>query len=253
MVVATRQGGKTWIFAFLAWWLALTRPKTLAAIVCPDQAKGETLIERVRDVSDKDPNRPPLEPDNTQAKGLPNDSIIRGLPGTVKGVVSKTAQMLVFDEAGLIGRPLYRAATPMQAAVKAPWTFAISSAWWKDGWFWEEWDHGTAFRKVLVRAAYDIRDRRIIDAEPEGAFRKKWAARGVAAFYSPTPTREYLEQELLRHPEWVIRQQYFCEFQEMQDKALPPEMVERMFNDAVEARRLGGDTATLSDIPGRRV
>jgi hypothetical protein len=251
MVVATRQGGKTWLFAALAWWLGMNRPNTLAAIVCPDQAKGETLIERVRDVSAKDMQRPKLDPDNTEAKGLPNGSIIRGLPGTIKGVVSKTAQMLVFDEAGLIPANLYRAATPMQSAVENPWTFAISSAWYKDGWFWDEWDKGTAFRKVLVRAAYEVRDRQIVDAEPEETFKARWAEKGVTAFYSPTPTREFLEMELSRHPEWQIRQQYFCEFQEVENAALTPEAIASLWAQGIKSRVR--QTPTDSGIPARRV
>lgn len=252
IVVATRQGGKTTLFASLAWWLCKHYGNTLAAIVCPDQAKGEKLIERVQAIADMDPVKLRLEPDNTEAKGFPNGSIIRGFPGTIKGVVGSTAKMLVFDEAGLSPVALYRAATPMQAAVDRPWTFSISSAWWKSGWFWDEWDKGTSYKKVLIRAAWDIKAGQVIPAEPEKRFADRWKERNVTAFYSPTPTREYLEMEVARHPEWVIRQQYMCEFQEIEDGALSPADVQRMWSDAVQPRRIGAEN-NVGSIPGRKI
>jgi hypothetical protein len=112
---------------------------------------------------------------------------------------------------------------------------------------------GKGFVKVLVRPPLDIEDSRIVDLTEIQRARivTEWKDKGVHAFWSTTPTREYLEQELSRHPEWVIRQQYLCEFQEVQDQALSPEMVEQAFQDG-GGRKIGGESF-LSDGEGRRV
>lgn len=234
MIVSTRQAGKTFAIAGKAFHTARKIKRSLSAVVCPDQDKSKTLVSRVAMIARNDESVGGFEPDNTEEKGLANGSIIRGLPGTVKGVVSHTAKLLVFDEAGLVPRDLYDAATPMQAAVDDPWTFAISSAWWKRGWFWEEWNEGTAWKKILVRAKWDIKDGRIVPAMPEEEYRAMWKERGVTAFYSPRPTKQFLEFELTQHPESTIRQQYFCEFQEIKGSVFTDAWITQAFTTDVK-------------------
>lgn len=262
MMVAARQVGKTHGIGGLAYHIAKTVPGSLGAIVCPDQDKSKTLISRTKMIGDRD--GAVWAPDNTEELGL-GESRVVGLPGTVKGVVSRSAKLLVFDEAGLMlgtqGRELYAAATPMQAHVENPLTFAISSAWWQEGWFWDEWSEGTAYRKVLVlpRWTLDPNRRRIIPVEKTDAeLRKEWRAKGVEAFYADTPTKTFMEQELERHPEYYMRQQYLCEFLEKQskvfqsvwfDKALTDE-VEPLFGSVEEAGAAEEEGSIMADVLG---
>lgn len=247
MVVAARQVGKTQCFGGLAYFVARTVDFSLSAIACPDQDKSKTMIKRVKEVGRKEDTV--WEPDNTEELGLGGSRIL-GLPGTVKGVVSNAAKLLVFDEAGLmlgqIGRDLYSAATPMQGHVEQPLTFAISSAWWQEGWFFEEWDHGSAFRKVLVRPKYDMVKREIVPALiPEEEFKKQWLAKGVNAFYSDYPTKEFLEAEMKRHTERHMRQQYFCEFLERQGKIFTSAWIDKAVTKEVKPLFSGPVEPTL--------
>ena len=222
LIVATRQAGKTSVFAALSYYLAENVPGSLAAIVCPDQAKSETLIRRVREVAG-----PAMEwePDNTQELGI-GSSRIKGLPGTIKGVVSNTAKFVVFDEAGLSPRDLYEAATPMQSAVERPWMAAISSAWFMDGWFYDAWDSGTGWLKIMVRCQWDIEDGEVVPfANPERFAAEMMAERGVMVFYSPTPTKQFIEAELCRHTEQQVKQQYCCTFLPLGAAAFGPDWI----------------------------
>lgn len=246
MIVSTRQAGKTFCIGGKAWHTGRSIPRSLSAIVCPDQDKSKTLITRLAMIASKDENFGAFATDNTEEKGLHNGSIIRGLPGTVKGVVSHTAKLLVFDEAGLIPRILFDASTPMQAAVEDPWLYAISSAWWKEGWFWEEWNEGTTWRKIMVRAKWDIKNGEIVRAMPEDEFRAMWAERGVVAFYSAYPSKRFLEFELTQHSESTIRQQYFCEFQEVQGRVFTDEWIRSAYDS--EVKPLHSDTAVDEEV-----
>ncbi len=235
MVVSTRQAGKTWLLSALAYYHARRHSRSMGAVVCPDQDKAKRVIERVEVQKIADIGSPAFLTDNSEEKGLWNGSIIVALPGTIKGMVSRTVNFLAFDEANLVPRMLYGAATPTQAAVLEPWTYATSSAWWKSGWFWDDWDKGTGgWTRVLVRAKWDIVDRKIVPYLPEAEFKAIWAQKGIHAFYPDTPTKEYLELELTRHPENTIRQQYFCEFQDVQGAVFSDEWITAAFTSTVK-------------------
>jgi hypothetical protein len=209
----------------------------VCAVVCPDQDKSERVIERVNEIKATDTaTTQAFDPSNQKEVGMPwSGSTIKAMPGTVKGVVSHTVKCLIFDEANLIDRTLYGAATPTQAAVQQPWTWALSSAWWQDGWFYDDWVKGTGgWTRILVRSKWDIKDGQIIPYIPEREFRAMWAEKGITAFYSETPSREFLELEMTRHPEKTIRQQYFCEFQPMSGNVFSSAWIEKVFTKDVE-------------------
>lgn len=254
MIVSTRQAGKTFLAAGKGYSIASTEHGSVSAVVCPDQDKSKRVIERVTSIKQSDTaTTMAFDPDNREEVGLPwaGNSTIKAMPGTVKGVVSHTVKCLIFDEANLISRTLYGAATPTQAHVEAPWTWALSSAWWKDGWFYDDWTNGTGgWTRVLVRARWDIKDRKVVPYLPEEEFRAMWAEKGVHAFYSDYPTREFLELELTRHPERTIRQQYFCEFQSLEGAVFSEEWIQSAFTRDVKPlfNRNGGSHPGLKGL-----
>lgn len=254
MILSTRQAGKTWLAAGKAYHIATTEKASVSAGVCPDQDKAKRVIERTELIRCSDPGAPTFDPDNTEEVGIVRTgSIIKALPGTIKGVVSHTVKFLFFDESNLTEQYLYIAATPTQAHVDEPWTWALSSAWWKRGWYYDDWTKGTGgWTRVLVRSRWDIKNHRIVPYIPEAQFKAEWKERGVYAFYSDTPTKEFIELELTRHAEEWIRQQYFCEFQDTENAALSPDDISRMWSTSVEHRKIGSKTA-VSDIPGRKI
>lgn len=254
MIVSTRQAGKTFLAAGKAYSIASMEPGTVSAVVCPDQDKSKRVIERVTAIKQSDEaTAGPFDPDNREEVGLPwaGNSTIKAMPGTIKGVVSHTVKCLIFDEANLISRSLYGAATPTQAHVEHPWTWALSSAWWQDGWFYDDWTKGTGgWTRVLVRARWDIRDRKVVPYMAEDEFKAMWAEKGVHAFYSDYPSREFVELELTRHPERTIRQQYFCEFQPLEGAVFSEEWIQSAFSSEVKPlfTRTGGATPAVKSL-----
>jgi hypothetical protein len=258
MLVAARQVGKTWLAAGKARHKQVSVAKSVTPVVCPNQDKSKILIKRVKEVAAKDLRHKLWDVDNSEELTEYGASI-KGLPGTLGGVVGLTAPLLMMDESGLITSQLYQAATPMQAHVDNPELWIMTSAWYKQGWFWDAWDtgpcmdrDGTGFVKVLVRPPYDIDDGKLIDLPDPDRYVREWMDKGVHAFFSNTPTPEYLEQEMSRHPEWAIRQQYFCEFQPIEDAALPPEIVARAWSSE-PGRKIGVGDSYISTNEGRRI
>jgi len=236
MIVACRQAGKTFLAAGKAYNIGSSEANTESAVVCPDQDKGKKVIERIGDIKLRDPGTPAFDPDNTEMVGFPwSGSTIKALPGTIKGIVSPTLKFLCFDEANLLANALYIAATPAQAHVDDPWTWALSSAWWKAGWFYDDWVKGTGgWTRILVRAKWDIKDKKVVAYLPEAEFKAMWKEKGIHAFYSDYPTKEFLELELSRHPERWIRQQYFCEFQDLEGVVFTDDWITSAFTSDVQ-------------------
>lgn len=254
MIVSTRQAGKTFLAAGKTYELATIERGSVSAVVCPDQDKSKRVIERVSSIKLTDTaTTAPFDPDNKEEVGLPwaGGSMIRAMPGTIKGVVSHTVKCLIFDEANLITRSLYGAATPTQAHIENPWTWALSSAWWQDGWFYDDWTKGTGgWTRILVRARWDIKDRKVVPYMRESEFKAMWAEKGITAFYSDFPTREFLELELTRHPERTVRQQYFCEFQPLEGAVFSEEWIQSAFTSEVKPlfNRKGGATSQVKSL-----
>jgi hypothetical protein len=259
MLVASRQVGKTFLAAGRARCQQVSIVGSSTPVVCPNQDKSKLVVREVKKVSAKDPDHVKFDPDSTDELGE-GGSRIKALPGTVGGIVGETAPLLMVDEAGLVTRDLYDAATPTQAHIPDPECWIMSSAWYKEGWFYEAWDRGpckdvdgVGYVKVLVRPPFDIVDHEVVDltAEQRQAIEVEHRSRNIHLFWSETPSKEWVEQELSSHGEAQVRQQYFCEFQETEDKALSPEYLERMWVDGAGARKIGGDV--LSEGEGRRV
>lgn len=240
LLVAARQVGKTFLAAGRARYQQVKVPMSSTPVVCPNQDKSKILIKRVVEVASKDPHHTIFDPDNTEEVGEAG-AVVKGLPGTLGGVVGETAPLLMLDESGLISRQLFDAATPMQAHVEDPELWVMSSAWWTTGWFWEALDtgpckdrDGVGYVKMIVRPPFDIVNHEIVPMKNQEQYLAEWKKRGIHAFFSSTPTKEFLEQELATHTEMQIRQQYFCEFQSASGAALDPQTIHDMFTDSIE-------------------
>lgn len=175
-------------------------------------------------------------------RGLPEASSARARP---LGGRKRAPWWAYSERAGALSNrySLSSAATPTQAHVEKPWTWALSSAWWKSGWFYDDWTKGTGgWTRILVRCKWDLKDGQVVPYLPEREFKAKWAAKGVRAYYSDFPTKESLELEMRRHPETTIRQQYFCEFQDVSGSVFNDDWISGTFTRDVKPlfNRKGG-------------
>ena len=148
--------------------------------------------------------------DNELSIGFPNGSRIVGLPGnetTVRGF--SAVSLMLIDEAARVGDELYRAMRPVLAVGDGD-LWLMSTPDGKRGFFGEEWENGT----------------------------EEWERISVGAPDCPRISERFLEEERAKGDAWY-RQEYLCEFVDMDGAVFPRELIDRMFRDgeAEEWRR----------------
>jgi hypothetical protein len=184
LLLCSRQAGKSQAAAALATYAALTRPGSLVLLLSPTlRQSGELYRDKVRRLFNALGRPVATVQESALTMELANGSRIVSLPGdegTIRGYSG--VRLLVIDEAARVPDDLYRAVRPM-LAVSGGSLIALSSAWAKVGWFYEEWIGSRPWHRVKVTA----------DQCPR---------------ISPDFLRE--EEEALG-PRW-FRMEYLCEF-----------------------------------------
>jgi hypothetical protein len=121
----------------------------------------------------------------------------------------------------------------MRAGVVDGYLVGLTSAAGKRGWFYHAWTEEKAWTKIIVRPAFDmLDDGTFVPAEPETVFRARMKTQGVHGFYSPRHTKRFLEEELAAYIKngrglKYFKQEYFCEFVDMEDSAFSFADIER--------------------------
>jgi hypothetical protein len=154
LLLASRQSGKSQTCAGLALLTALTEPGSLVLLLSPSLRQSGELFRKVTDLwyrlGRPVANAKPRE--NATRLELSNGSRIESLPGTETTVRSFSAvKLLVIDEAARVPDPLYYAIRPMLAVSRGR-LVALSSAWAKQGWFYESWRGPEKWHRVKVTA-----------------------------------------------------------------------------------------------------
>jgi terminase large subunit-like protein len=165
LLVCSRQIGKSETAAALALLNAILYPPALVLIVSPTQRQSGELFRKVkrfygalvRGEAGREPWKPTparvrRQTELEQAAGealvqesalqleMANGSRIVALPGKEATIRSFSAvKLLIIDEAARTSDELYSALRPM-LAVSHGRLVALSSAWAKQGWFWEAYD-----------------------------------------------------------------------------------------------------------------
>jgi hypothetical protein len=134
---------------------ALLCPRSLVLILSPVQRQSKELFQEKLMVLYNALGRPlPAENETALQLKLSNGSRIVALPGseaTIRGFSS--VAMLIIDEAARVPDELYRAVRPM-LAVSGGKLVCLSSAWGRQGFYFEEWENGgPEWERVKVTAA----------------------------------------------------------------------------------------------------
>ena len=153
LLLCSRQAGKSQAAAALALHAALTRPEALVLLLSPTlRQSGELFRDKTKRLYNQ-LGRPVATVQESQlTMELANGSRVISLPGdegTIRGYSG--VNLLVIDEAARVPDDLYRAVRPM-LAVSGGGLIAMSSAWAKLGWFYEEWSGAHDWHRVKVTA-----------------------------------------------------------------------------------------------------
>ena len=165
LLTCSRQMGKSETAAALAVWTAVVQAPALVLIASPTQRQSAELLRKVkalhgcllgerpeagawRPARARERRRRDIElaagEDLVQESALKmemrNGSRIVALPGKEATIRSFSAvKLLVIDEAARTPDALYNSVRPMLAVSRGR-LIALSSAWAKQGWFWEAFD-----------------------------------------------------------------------------------------------------------------
>jgi hypothetical protein len=146
----SRQSGKSTTVAALALHTALFRAPALVLILSPGLRQSGELFRKVKDAYNDIQRPSPALLENNTTLELANGSRIVSLPGREGTIRSySNVALLILDEASRVADELYRSVRPM-LAVSQGRLIALSTPFGQRGFFWQEWVHGTGFRKILV-------------------------------------------------------------------------------------------------------
>jgi len=204
-----RQSGKSTMAAILGLHRALYYPGSLVLLVSPSLRQSSELFKKVSDQLDKLDTPPALVEDNKLSMTMVNRSRVVSLPSseaTIRGFSG--ANLIIEDEAARAPEATYKAVRPM-LAVSGGKLILMSTPWGRRGHFWDAWDHGAAWKRVMVTA--------------------EQCPRIPAAFLAE-------ERETLG--DWWYFQEYFCLFQDSQTAAFTFDDIQKAFSGKVKEWKL---------------
>ncbi len=199
MLCCSRQVGKSTLTAIKALHHALNVPNTLVLIISRSlRQSGETFRKAAMCFRSMNVAMP-TESESALKIEFANGSRIISLPGkpqTVRGYSG--VSLLIIDEAAQVPDDLYYSVRPM-LAVSQGQLILLSSPYGKRGFFFEEWEYGSGWEKIMITADE-----------------------------CPRLTPEFLEEEFQKMGDYRFKQEYLCVFQESQTAAFRFESIYAM-------------------------
>ena len=208
--LCSRQSGKSTTAAALALREALVRPGALVLLLSRAGRQSAELFRKVK-VLYAALGRPVPARATALELEFVNGARVVSLPGTADTVrCFSGVALLIVDEAARVPDDLYYAVRPMLAVSRGR-LLCLSSAWAKQGWFYDAWEAGEGWERVKVTA-------------PE----------------CPRISPEFLEEERQAlGPRWFAME-YLCEFGDAVDAVFRSEDIERMFGNEDVKPLFGG-------------
>jgi hypothetical protein len=203
-----RQWGKSTLMAVKAVHWAYTRAGSNVLVVTPSERQSGEFILKAREFVQELGIRPRGDGYNRLSIRLPNGSRMVGVPGVrakVRGF-SRVSLMLI-DEAAECSDEQYYTVRPMLATAgpKGGALWLLSTPEGQRGFFHHEWTRGG-----------------------EG-----WVRVSVAAPDNPRISKEFLEEEREKLGERRFRQEYLCEFVDLNDAMFSDEDIEACISDEI--------------------
>jgi hypothetical protein len=207
----SRQSGKSTTVGGLAIHTATYQPGALVLLLSPSQRQSGELFRKCLDVYHAAGQSAPAEAESALRLELANGSRIVALPGKEGTIRSFSGvDLLIIDEASRVLDSLYHAVRPM-LAVSGGRLVALSTPWGKRGFFYEAWEGGAAWERVLITAED-----------------------------CPRIAPEFLAEERANLPANVYAQEYECQFVETDDSVFAYDDVQRAITSEVMPLFVGG-------------
>jgi hypothetical protein len=204
LMLCARQVGKSLAVSVLALKTALTRPGSTTTIVAPAEDQAAELLRKVTAAYHAAGRPVGAVRESVTRLELANGARVLALPGKESRMRSYTAALLVIDEAARVPDEVVRAASPTMAVSRGRFV-ALSTAFAKSGWFYDQWSDG---REDYLRVSVRARDCPRIPPEFLAAERRKLGERwfqmeyenvfgdDVAAVFSAEDIRAAMSDEV---------------------------------------------------------
>ena len=182
IVNCTRQAGKTTLVGGLVAHCVDTKPGALALVLAPSERQSQELLLKARHFLRTDAKPAAWGKKYLELKNGSRAFALPGSESTVRGF--SAPDLIVVDEAGMADDALFYAVRPMLSTV---WgksrLILLSTPKGKRGFFFKEWMDAPEEAKTMVLVTEISRI-----------------------------SKEWIEQERNKLPDWLFRQEYLCEF-----------------------------------------
>ena len=203
MILAARQVGKSLVCAALALRTMLLEAPALVLVVSPSDRQSGEFVRKAKSFyyALRSPEVPSVVGNSALQLHLSNGSRLVGLPdseGKIRGF--SDVRLLFFEEASRVPAALFHACTPM-LAVSHGRQVALSTAFGKQGWYFDAWENDASWHKEKVTAEQ-----------------------------CPRISRAFLEAEKQKMPERWFVQEYDNAFLDPVDSVFRQEDIDRLVN-----------------------
>lgn len=197
LLLCSRQAGKSTVAAVMALHQSIQVPGSLTLAISRSERQSKLLLRAIRRLYAPLATVTPAISEGALTLELRNGSEIHALPGkeeTIRGFAD--VDLLLIDEAARVPDDLYSSVRPM-LAVSGGRLMALSTPYGKRGFFYQEWSQGGP----------------------------SWHRAMVTGYEVPRIDRAWLDEERARIGNWWFRQEYLCEFVDMEDQLFPSSLV----------------------------
>lgn len=175
LMLCARQTGKSTSAAFLALKEVILNAGRTVLLVSPSLRQSGELFRRTVDAFNRLGRPVRATAESLTRLDLANGSRVISLPGTEATIRGYTAAKVILDEAARIADPLYYAVRPMLAASGGS-LVALSTAFARSGFLYEEWTGSEPWERVRVTAEMCPRIAPAFLAEERRTLGPRWYA-----------------------------------------------------------------------------
>jgi hypothetical protein len=244
-----RQAGKSTIVSLIPCHRAKYFRKSKSIVLGATERQAFLDMRKIKDFIAMDREYPDITRSSDVQIELANGSVITVVPATEKSARGDTPDVIVGDESSRIEDDVYRSGVVPMLNDNAECEFIqISTPNGRLGFFYRSQQQNRRWERYEVRSPWDVLDLeyRLAPAMEEEEYRKRKAAAGILAYYSPR--HRNLEEQQMALEEMgpmLYRQENCCEFVEPDDQVFGYDAIEAMF--AAEAPPL--DISGIPEAP----
>jgi hypothetical protein len=216
ILCCNRQWGKSTVIALKALHYAMEHPKSVIVVVSRTEKQGGELLARALDFASllKLPKR--RVPGYTHSILLPNEAKIYAISHSTETAPSRTADVLIFDEAAVVSDAVFSVTLPFVARTGGA-VWILSTPRGQVGFFYNFWH----------------------DKDPQ------WTRIFSTVEDCPEIPKEFVELHRKGAPH-LFRQEFYCEFTPAPGSLISRDRLQKMYDPTLDARK-------LPPLPNRRV